>query len=342
MKFDKFSGFFLRVFFVCAVFNTSWAQEAIQKNAQTQAIATAETQGQPYSIQKSVIPSASRITFYRPASASAPGVQTLRVNGHYLASLQAGGYVDLCLTPMRVELQAHYIETGKPAATRYAKAALELEVGKDTYVRVAQQAGAPDTLTPVAAAVALQELKDTRSQIHTISRVAGTVPCQVAETANPVVTAPPAPTVPTANATPVPQAQQVPKVKQTIRLDTDNYFEFGKSELSGMLPQSLQALSSAVAQMKTQLAQSSTGRIQVLGYSDPLGRPERKKIVASGRAQAIASYMVNQGIPPEKITSEGRGDAQSVVTHCDTRISKEAIACNKPNRRAVIQFLDVL
>ena len=44
---------------------------------------------------------------------------------------------------------------------------------------------------------------------------------------------------------------------------------------------------------------------------------------------------------PEKITSEGRGDAQPVVTHCGARISKEAIACNKPNRRVVIQFLDV-
>jgi OOP family OmpA-OmpF porin len=336
MKFDKFAVSFSQVFFVCATLNSSWAQDAIQKNAPPQTIATTETQGQPYSIPQRVVSSLSRITFYRPASASAPGVQTIRVNGHYLTSLQAGGYVDLCFTPMRVELQAHPVETGKPIATRYAKAALELEFGKDTYVRVTDQAGAPDTLTSVAAAVALQELKDTRSQIHTLSRVAGTVPCQVVEAANPVVPAPP---VATANATPV---QQASKVKQTIRLDTDNYFEFGKSELSGMLPQSLQALSSAVAQMKVRLAQSSTGRIQVLGYSDLLGRPERKKIVASGRAQAIASYMAKHGIPPEKITSEGLGDAQPVVTHCDTRISKEAIACNKPNRRVVIQFLDAL
>jgi len=240
---------------------------------------------------------------------------------------------------MRVELQAYAVETGKPVATRYAKAALELEFGKDTYVRVTDQAAAQNTLTAVAAAVALQELKDTRRQIHTVSRVADAVPCQVVEAANPVVAAPPVLPVPPANAT---QPVQASKVKQAIRLDTDNYFEFGKSELSGMLPQSLQALSSAVAQMKTQLAQSSTGRIQVLGYSDLLGRPERKKIVASGRAQAIASYMAKQGIPPEKITSEGRGDAQPVVTHCGARISKEAIACNKPNRRVVIQFLDVL
>jgi OOP family OmpA-OmpF porin len=328
-------------FLACTTVTASWAQEAIQKNASPQATATTETQGQPYSIPQRVVSSLSRITFYRPASATAPGVQTVKVNGHYLTSLQAGGYVDLCLTPARVELQAHPVETGKPVATRYTKAALELEFGKDTYVRVTDQIDSQNTLTAVAAAVALQELKDTRRQIHTVSRVSSAVPCQVVDVAQPVLSVPTVPTVLATNATQVAQAAQAPKVKQSIRLDTDNYFEFGKSELSGMLPQSLQVLSSAVAQMKTQLAQSSTGRIQVLGYSDLLGRPERKKIVATGRAQAIASYMANQGIPPEKITSEGRGDAQPVVTHCDTRISKEAIACNKPNRRVVIQFLDV-
>jgi OOP family OmpA-OmpF porin len=341
MKFSNFLVGFSRVFFGYAILCSSSAQEGIKKNISTDPTHAVETQGQAYSVPERVVPSISRITFYRPVTASGSGVQTVKVNGRYLTSLQAGGYVDLCLTPTHLEVRAYPVETGRQPTTHYVQAVTDLELGKDTYVRVTAPTDPQSAIATVESALALKELKDTRRQIHTLSRVSGVVPCEISETAQAVTETAFVKSGETilAQAARVPAAQGT-QVKEIIRLDADNYFEFSKSEMSGMLPQSRQVLNRAIDRMKSKLAQSATGRINVLGYSDALGSAERKKILASNRAQAIASYMVSRGIPVEKITNEGRADADLVVTHCNTRISKEAIACNKPNRRVVIQFLD--
>ena len=55
--------------------------------------------------------------------------------------------------------------------------------------------------------------------------------------------------------------------------------------------------------------------------------------------QAIKGYMVEGGIPSTKITGEGRGSSELIVTKCSAVATPASIECNKPNRRVVVTVL---
>jgi outer membrane protein OmpA-like peptidoglycan-associated protein len=320
--------FFLNIFSFYLAFTPAWAQQTNPKTNTPAATITTDSRGALYIAPEPVVSSQSRITFYRPTTATWSGVYSIKINGNYLASLQSGSYVDLCLTPMQVEFNAYPVETSKPLKTQYAKAATNLAPGKDLYVRVVGQDTTQDVLTMVNAELAQAELQETRRQIHTISRIPGVVECQVMVAAKPAKTAP----------------ETMPsnlEIKEVVNLETDKYFEFSKSDISGMLPESLNELNNLVQNMKRKLDASPTSRLKIVGYSDPMGKPQRKKLIAAERAKAVKNYMVRMGISARRILSEGRADADLVISNCSAEKSIESIACNKPNRRVAIQLYDV-
>lgn len=269
-----------------------------------------EPLGESYVEPKKLDPKVVRVTFYRPSHGYPAGVASLQVNEHYHVSLQFGGYSELCLPPGRISLAAHMVQTGAPLKNyKDATAALATKAGNNLYFRINEFGDSRATIAPVGADVALAELKNTRRQIHAVSRVPS-VDCFPAE-------------------------PHVVK-KENIVLGADALFAFGKSDIKAISPQGRTSLDELVAHLQKEYGNQEGLQIQVTGHADPLGNPVANKRLSEARAQAIRTYMVNGGINAKNITGVGAGSEQPVITTCGKTATPEVIECNKPNRRVVV------
>lgn len=60
------------------------------------------------------------------------------------------------------------------------------------------------------------------------------------------------------------------------------------------------------------MKQDSDLRAQVIGYSDAGGSSDANQRISEQRAEAVKNYLVTRhGIDPSRITTEGRGSAES-------------------------------
>lgn len=271
-----------------------------------------EPQGETYTEPKKLAAGVARIVFYRPEQGYAAGVSSLDINEHYHTSLQFGTFSELCLPPGRLNLASHMVQTGAPLKDyQDATAALPIKAGQTVYFRLRENGDNRATITPVTASVALTELKNTRRQVHAISRVPNRVDCLPVE------------------------ARPVQKVED-ITIGADALFAFGKSDISAISAQGRDELDQLIGHLQKKYGKQEGVRIQIAGHADPLGNPASNKRLSEVRAQAIRSYMVQGGMNPKTLTAVGIGAAQPVITTCGKTATPEAIACNKPNRRVVV------
>jgi chemotaxis protein MotB len=78
-----------------------------------------------------------------------------------------------------------------------------------------------------------------------------------------------------------------------------------------------------IAEMAPVLAPMQTAHIVVTGYTDnvPIGPELRQQGVASNeqlsmmRAQTVVQYLISQGVNPNLLTAQGRGDADPVASN---------------------------
>jgi outer membrane protein OmpA-like peptidoglycan-associated protein len=284
-----------------------YAQQVAKENTGT----VTEPLGDSYEQPTKLAPDTVRVTFYRPATGYASGVSRLQINDHYHTSLQHGSYSEICLPPGRISLASRMVKTGNPLKDNNdATAGLPIKAGQNVFIRLNESGDNRATITPVAAKVALAELKDTRRQNHAVSRVPNTVDCF-----------PPAPRV---------------LKQENITLGADALFAFGKSDINDISPAGRTSLDELVARLQKDYGTQDNVQIQIEGHADPLGNPASNKRLATARAQAIRTYMVNGGLNPKTITATGIGSAQPVITTCGKTATPQTIACNKPNRRVVV------
>jgi hypothetical protein len=127
-----------------------------------------ETLGRTYSREDGLIPLSSRITFFRPHFPEEKDAYSIEVNGDYHASLQSGGYSDLCVKVKHVLLK---LQTILPNGDKSAVYALDADLlpRDDLYVRVKPKGGMA-RMELVSAEVAQAELLEKRRQMHTVSR----------------------------------------------------------------------------------------------------------------------------------------------------------------------------
>jgi OOP family OmpA-OmpF porin len=290
--------------------HTVQAQQYADDNLGTVTEPVAEAYAEPKKLAAGV----ARVVVYRPeqGSASGSGVSSLEINEHYHTSLQFGAFTELCMSPGRIKLASRMVQTGAALKDNQdATAALPTKAGQTVYLRVRENDDNRATLTPVAAAVAQSELKNTRRQVHAISRVPNRVECLPVE------------------------ARPVKKVED-ITLGADALFAFGKSDINGISAQGREELDQLIANLQKKYSKQEGVRIQIAGHADPLGNPAANKRLSEARAQAIRSYLVQGGMNPKTLTAVGIGSTQPVITTCDKTATPEAIACNKPNRRVVV------
>ena len=142
--------------------------------------------------------------------------------------------------------------------------------------------------------------------------------------------------VPVAAPAPVPAPEPAPApvtVTKEFNLSSDVLFDFGKSSLK---PEGVTALDGLYEQIKTETPKDGTAL--VVGYTDRIGSDASNQVLSEQRAKTVADYLVGKGIPADKVSTQGRGEAEPVTgTQCDAiKAKKELIACLAPDRRVSI------
>ncbi|WP_434708120.1 OmpA family protein [Pseudomonas sp. R1-1] len=100
---------------------------------------------------------------------------------------------------------------------------------------------------------------------------------------------------------PAPQTEVI-----TLSDAGDVLFDFDKSDLTP----------AATAQLDTlmdKLRNADVVSIKVIGHTDSKGSDAYNQALSERRASSVASYLLSQGLAPNKLTSEGRGESEPVA-----------------------------
>ena len=292
------------------------AQTSMETN-QAGANARIDVLGSLFTPTSGTAPGQSRILVYRANdSVGLPGATSVFINGQYHTSLVAGGYSQLCLDPGSVEIGARQFKVGRNAKDTFdAVTAIRLEAAQTHYFAVYEDMGRP-VLKPVPVAQALKELASTRLQMHTISRVTQARTCIAATE---------------------PAVAVVPAMPQQFSLSGDTLFAFGKSDKAGLTQEGLNTLDQLIARIRNDY--THINHIHVIGHADPLGSTAANQRLSAERANTVRRHIESVSQISARITSEGRGSRQPVVTSCGKAVTANAIACNQPNRRVMVEVI---
>ena len=90
------------------------------------------------------------------------------------------------------------------------------------------------------------------------------------------------------------------------RMSGNVLFDFDKSDLTP----------AAKAQLDTlmdKLRNADVVSIKVIGHTDSKGSDAYNQALSERRASSVAAYLLSQGLAPNKLTSEGRGESEPVA-----------------------------
>ncbi len=115
-----------------------------------------------------------------------------------------------------------------------------------------------------------------------------------------------------------------------VAIDADALFAFDSSKLR---PEGQRKLQEFVANLN-QMGQFEL--VKVAGYTDRLGSDAYNLRLSQERADSVRNYLINLGVPSNKVSAQGYGKSNPVV-QCDGS-SSELITCLQPNRRVEIEL----
>jgi OOP family OmpA-OmpF porin len=308
---------FLARFFACFL----WVAVAVQAQPLQEAGVNAPL-GEAYKVPRLLSKEQSRVVFYRLATDANKAVASVYIDNGYQGSLQPGGFTQVCLPPRTIEVAVRTVQNERDVSSDYDVVnALVLEPGLDVFVRVTHQETGRALLMSVKPDMALQELIKTRAQQHTLSRVPGAVACKEDPSRLKA------------------QESKGPVRMQTITLEGDALFPFGKADVESIPPKGRRMLDHLIDRINTEFGTGGRAQILVVGHADGFGAEAVNQKLSKNRAQAIKAYFVRGGLQGERIKTEGRGDTEPVVKTCGTQLTEANKACNKPNRRVVVTVL---
>lgn len=124
-----------------------------------------------------------------------------------------------------------------------------------------------------------------------------------------------------------------PPVRKNVSFAADSLFGFGQDTVN---PRGKQALQDFAAELKGTRFQFIT----VTGYSDRIGSHEYNMKLSARRAEAVKSFLVDTGIPDNKIIAKGADGSDPVTKPGECkgeRRTPELIACLQPDRRVDVE-----
>ncbi len=136
--------------------------------------------------------------------------------------------------------------------------------------------------------------------------------------------------------TPPPPAEPLPPVPMSFdqTLSGDALFAFGKSSIDEISAEGRVELDALAARV---MAAAALDVVHVIGHSDRIGAARANMALSNRRAGAVRDYLVQAGVPADRITAVGRGSVEPVA-ECDGR-GQALIDCLAPNRRVEVKVL---
>jgi OOP family OmpA-OmpF porin len=110
-----------------------------------------------------------------------------------------------------------------------------------------------------------------------------------------------------------------------VTFRADAFFDFDKSAVK---PEGQAALKSMIEQAKG----TTIEQVRVEGHTDATGPAKYNIGLSVRRAEAVKKFLVQEGIPANKVVTEGVGEAQPVATN-NTRDGRAL------NRRVEVEFV---
>jgi OOP family OmpA-OmpF porin len=304
---------------------------AVHAQASTEAASSAsvniEAYGDVFAKAAPVASHLSKVFIYRPNAVPAPQPVNIYLDGRYHTSLLKGGFSEFCVIPGSVAVLSVLDDASRQhLGKQEAGQRMQFSPGKTLYFRLQESLYAPPSLQMVNPSQAHMELKNTRRQIHTISRVKAVRECEEgveASAAPSLAAAAPAAVV----------AKFNPERKYA--LEADALFEFGKAELRASGYNAIEIL---VHKVKSEY--KSVERIRVVGYTDAIGPKKLNRKLSEDRAITVAEQIRAGGVIPSRgIQTEGRGAVELVKTDCANAPTPQNKQCHAPNRRVEITVL---
>ena len=133
------------------------------------------------------------------------------------------------------------------------------------------------------------------------------------------------------------------RVNETISLQSEFLFGFDKYNLR---PEAITTLND----LSAKLSQSNVQSVRVEGNTDFMGSDKYNQALSERRANTVANYLVQQGVPADRVSAVGLGESQAKMTEqCQAEVAKlgkkvskakkrsALIACIEPDRRVDIQ-----
>ena len=123
----------------------------------------------------------------------------------------------------------------------------------------------------------------------------------------------PSPAAPVPVPVPVPaptladRAAQQPTAEK-VTLDTDTYFDFDRATLKPEGRQKLDELVSRIASMQLEV-------VIATGHTDRTGTGSYNQKLSERRALRVKSYLVEKGLPADRIFTDGKGERQPVASN---------------------------
>lgn len=136
---------------------------------------------------------------------------------------------------------------------------------------------------------------------------------------------PPPPTVQAPAPAPAPRPAPPAPLMEKVSLSAETLFDFDKAVVK---PEGARRLDELVASL-------SSVNLEVLiaiGHTDSIGSDAYNQKLSQRRADAVKAYLVGKGIPPERVTAEGKGERAPVASN-KTREGRAA------NRRVEIEVI---
>lgn len=116
-------------------------------------------------------------------------------------------------------------------------------------------------------------------------------------------------------------------VMEEVVLESRALFAFDSAELT----------SEGMANLDSLVDEAAAGRVTVTGHTDRIGPEDYNMMLSERRANSVADYMAQKGVPSSSITASGRGEAEPVV-ECEDQPWNALVACLEPNRRVVVEY----
>ena len=138
---------------------------------------------------------------------------------------------------------------------------------------------------------------------------------------------------------PEPAPEPVPQLPSTFleRLSADGLFAFGSASIADFSVEGRTALDD----LATRLSSRPLEIVHVIGHSDRIGNDRANLRLSEQRANAVRDYLIDRGVPAERITAVGRGSVEP-VEDCEGMRGDALRDCLAPNRRVEVrvQFAD--